>query len=103
MVLHNSQLLAGYMDKANLGSGSKSNIFFAVLKEYGEEETASALSRLTRVATHFMSMLGDGDCLLFYHKRLRITLSSARDAFMMFGGGFGCNHDSYSDVLLSVR
>lgn len=55
MVLHNSDLLAGYMDKANLGSGSKSNVFFAILKCFGEDEAAAALSRLTRISTHFMS------------------------------------------------
>lgn len=56
VVIHNSELLAGKMSKATLGSGSKDNIFYVILREFGEEEAARALSRLARLASTYISM-----------------------------------------------
>ncbi|CAG7825815.1 unnamed protein product [Allacma fusca] len=35
VVVHNSELLAGALDKAVLGSGAKSNVFYALLRDFG--------------------------------------------------------------------
>jgi hypothetical protein len=43
------------MSKATLGSGSKDNIFYVILREFGEEEAARALSRLARLSSTFIS------------------------------------------------
>jgi DNA-directed RNA polymerase III subunit RPC1 len=55
VVIRNSELLAGKMSKATLGSGSKDNIFYVILREFGEEEAARALSRLARLSSTFIS------------------------------------------------
>ncbi|KAL5018248.1 hypothetical protein ScPMuIL_003970 [Solemya velum] len=49
VVIRNSQLLCGAMDKGTLGSGSKNNIFYVLLRDYGEQCIADALSRLARL------------------------------------------------------
>ena len=36
VTIRNSQLLAGAMDKTTLGSGSKSNIFYLILRDFGK-------------------------------------------------------------------
>ena len=51
LVIRNSQLLAGSMDKSTLGSGSKSNIFYVLLKDFGQDTAATAMWRLARVTS----------------------------------------------------
>lgn len=58
MNIYNSELLAGAMDKTHLGGGSKNNIFYILLRDYGEESAASAMSRLARICPAFLSNRG---------------------------------------------
>jgi len=58
VVIRNGELLAGKMSKATLGSGSKDNIFYSILRQFGEEETARALSRLARLSSAFIMNRG---------------------------------------------
>ena len=55
VVIHNSDLLAGSMDKSTLGSGSKNNIFYVILRDYGENYAADSMSRLARLCPAFLS------------------------------------------------
>uniref|UniRef100_A0A0B7AUC1 DNA-directed RNA polymerase n=2 Tax=Arion vulgaris TaxID=1028688 RepID=A0A0B7AUC1_9EUPU len=50
--------MCGYVDKATLGSGSKKTIFYLILRDYGEEAGAVALSRLARLCPAFLSHHG---------------------------------------------
>ena len=36
VVIRNSELLAGSMDKSTMGSGTKANIFYVLLRDFGE-------------------------------------------------------------------
>ena len=58
VVIHNSEIMCGYLDKATLGSGSKKTIFYHILRDYGEEAGADALSRLARICPAFLSHHG---------------------------------------------
>ncbi|XP_071808638.1 DNA-directed RNA polymerase III subunit RPC1-like isoform X1 [Asterias amurensis] len=58
VVIHNSQLMCGAMDKSVLGSGSKNNIFYILLRDYGESYAANAMSRLARLCPYFLSNRG---------------------------------------------
>lgn len=55
VVIFNSQHLAGALDKSSLGSGSKNNIFYILMRDYGEQEAADCMSRLTRLCPYFLS------------------------------------------------
>ena len=55
MVIRNSELLCGSMDKGTLGSGSKNNIFYVILRDYGEVYIANCLARLARLCPAFLS------------------------------------------------
>ena len=50
--------MCGAMDKATLGSGSKNNIFYQILRHFGEKEAADALSRLARLCPAYLSHRG---------------------------------------------
>ncbi|VDL22627.1 unnamed protein product [Hymenolepis diminuta] len=58
VVIYNSELLAGCMDKKLLGSGSKSSIFYSILRDYGGEACADAMWRLSRIALYYLSHRG---------------------------------------------
>ena len=57
MVIRNSELLCGSMDKGTLGSGSKNNIFYVILRDYGEVYIANCLARLARLCPAFLSKI----------------------------------------------
>ncbi|XP_067008979.2 DNA-directed RNA polymerase III subunit RPC1 isoform X1 [Anabrus simplex] len=58
VVIRNSELLAGSMDKSTLGSGSKNNIFYELLCDWGEDIAAKAMWRLARLASYFLMNRG---------------------------------------------
>ena len=46
------------MDKGVLGSGSKNNIFYILLKDFGEEAAAAALGRLAKLTSTYLMNRG---------------------------------------------
>ncbi|XP_060879437.1 DNA-directed RNA polymerase III subunit RPC1 [Metopolophium dirhodum] len=56
--IRNSELLAGTMDKATLGSGSKSNIFYVLLADWGSDVCCKVMWRLTRLTSYFLMLRG---------------------------------------------
>uniref|UniRef100_H3BGV0 DNA-directed RNA polymerase subunit n=1 Tax=Latimeria chalumnae TaxID=7897 RepID=H3BGV0_LATCH len=58
VVIQNSELMCGSMDKGTLGSGSKNNIFYILLRDWGQVEAADAMSRLARLAPVYLSNRG---------------------------------------------
>lgn len=53
VIIRNSELLAGAMDVSTLGSGSKQNIFYILLRDWGEDFATASMWRLTRLTNHF--------------------------------------------------
>lgn len=51
VVIRNSELMCGSMDKSTLGSGTKNSIFYVMLRDFGKEPSTVAMWRLARV--HF--------------------------------------------------
>ncbi len=58
VIIRNSQLLAGTMDKSTLGSGSKANIFYILLRDFGQDVAATAMWRLARIASWYLMNRG---------------------------------------------
>uniref|UniRef100_A0A8C2GKK3 DNA-directed RNA polymerase subunit n=1 Tax=Cyprinus carpio TaxID=7962 RepID=A0A8C2GKK3_CYPCA len=58
VVIQNSELMCGSMDKGTLGSGSKNNIFYILLRDWGQQEAADAMSRLARLTPVYLSNRG---------------------------------------------
>jgi DNA-directed RNA polymerase III subunit RPC1 len=58
VVIRNNQLLAGMLDKALLGSGSKTNVFYILLRDFGEDYALEAMWRLARMSPVFLSNRG---------------------------------------------
>ncbi|TRY75843.1 hypothetical protein TCAL_12658 [Tigriopus californicus] len=58
VIIRNSELLAGSMDKSTLGSGSKMNIFYILLRDWGQDQSCVAMWRLSRVASWYLMHRG---------------------------------------------
>jgi DNA-directed RNA polymerase III subunit RPC1 len=58
IVVHNSEIMCGVLDKGVLGSGSKNNIFYLLLRDFGEKFAADAMLRLARMASFFLMNRG---------------------------------------------
>lgn len=58
LLVRNSELLAGSVDKTTIGSGSKINIFYVLLRDYGEDYAIQAMWKLCRVASYYMMNRG---------------------------------------------
>ena len=54
VVIRNSQLLCGCLEKTTLGSGSKNNIFYCILREYNGDNAGLAMWRLARITSYFI-------------------------------------------------
>ncbi|VDM41651.1 unnamed protein product [Toxocara canis] len=58
VIIRNSVLICGVLDKALLGSGSKTNIFYILLRDFGENAAVDAMWRLARMAPVYLTNRG---------------------------------------------
>lgn len=56
IIIRNSEILCGSMDKNTLGSGTKCSIFYIILRDFGELYATKAMWRLSRVCITFVSI-----------------------------------------------
>lgn len=56
--IRNSELVAGSMDKSTLGSGAKNNIFYVLLRDFGEDYATLGMWRLSRLASAYLMNRG---------------------------------------------
>ena len=61
MVIRNSELLCGTMDKSILGSGSKRSVFHLMLRDFGPEVAANRMSCLAKLCGRFFSKSKNSD------------------------------------------
>ena len=55
MVVRNSELLAGTVDKSTLGSSSKNNLYYLMQRDYSAQESIDAMWRLARMAPYYLT------------------------------------------------
>lgn len=58
VIIRNSYLCAGAMDKSSLGSGSKKQVFYIMTRDYGAESAAQAMWRMCRIGPRYLSNRG---------------------------------------------
>ncbi|XP_015787485.1 DNA-directed RNA polymerase III subunit RPC1 [Tetranychus urticae] len=56
--IRDSELLCGTMDKATLGSGSKTNVFYIMLRDLNAAAAGMAMWRLARVTSYYLANRG---------------------------------------------
>ncbi|XP_055844641.1 DNA-directed RNA polymerase III subunit RPC1 [Episyrphus balteatus] len=58
VIIRNSELLCGSMDKGTMGSGTKNCVFYVILRDFGEVFSTKCMWRLARMASFFMQNRG---------------------------------------------
>ena len=55
LVVVNSEVMCGVMDKATIGSGKKKSIFAVIIRDFGPDEAAAAMNRLAKLCARWLS------------------------------------------------
>ncbi|KAG6874000.1 hypothetical protein C0995_007957 [Termitomyces sp. Mi166 len=58
LVIVNSEIMCGVMDKATVGSGKKKSIFGVIMRDYGPNEAAAAMNRLAKLCARYLANYG---------------------------------------------
>ncbi|KAF8075932.1 hypothetical protein FPV67DRAFT_389261 [Lyophyllum atratum] len=58
LVIINSEIMCGSMDKATVGSGKKKSIFGVIMRDYGPNEAAAAMNRLAKLCARYLANYG---------------------------------------------
>lgn len=77
LVIVNSEIMCGVMDKATVGSGKKKSIFGVIMRDYGPNEAAAAMNRLAKLCARYL-----GGSHLIY-SLLRSHISPANYGFSL--------------------
>ncbi|KAH9928960.1 beta and beta-prime subunits of DNA dependent RNA-polymerase [Fomitopsis serialis] len=58
LVIVNSEIMCGVMDKATVGSGKKKSVFGIIMRDYGPHEAAAAMNRLAKLCARWLANFG---------------------------------------------
>ncbi|OBZ75051.1 DNA-directed RNA polymerase III subunit rpc1 [Grifola frondosa] len=58
LVIVNSEIMCGVMDKATLGGGKKKSVFSVIMRDYGPQEAAAAMNRLSKLCSRWLANFG---------------------------------------------
>ncbi|GLB33325.1 putative DNA-dependent RNA polymerase [Lyophyllum shimeji] len=58
LVIINSEIMCGIMDKATVGGGKKKSIFGVMMRDYGSHEAAAAMNRLAKLSARYLANYG---------------------------------------------
>lgn len=58
LVIVNSEIMCGVMDKNTVGDGKKNSVFGVILRDYGSDEAAVAMNRLAKLCARWLANIG---------------------------------------------
>ncbi|KAG0021924.1 hypothetical protein BGZ81_008743 [Podila clonocystis] len=58
LVIHNSEIMCGVLDKSIVGDGNKSSLFYIVMRDYGSIEAAKCMNRLAKLCARWLGTVG---------------------------------------------
>ena len=58
LVIRNSEIMCGVMDKAIVGSGKKDSIFYVILRDFGPDAAIAAMGRLAKLSARWLTDKG---------------------------------------------
>ena len=58
LVVRNSEVMCGRMDKTTVGSGKKDSIFYIILRDFGPDEAVIAMNRLAKISARYLTNQG---------------------------------------------
>ena len=58
LVIRNSEVMCGRMDKSTVGEGKKNSVFYVMLRDYGPEYAAAGMNRLAKLCARALTLRG---------------------------------------------
>ncbi|KAK4140556.1 uncharacterized protein C8A04DRAFT_31893 [Dichotomopilus funicola] len=58
LVVRNSEVMCGRMDKATVGGGKKNSVFYVILRDFGPDHAAAAMNRLAKLCARTLTLRG---------------------------------------------
>ena len=58
LLIYNSELLAGVIDKAIIGDGNKNSMFYIVMRDYGAMNAAESMNRIAKLSARWLANQG---------------------------------------------
>ncbi|KAF9109757.1 hypothetical protein BGX27_007243 [Mortierella sp. AM989] len=58
LVIYNSEIMCGALDKSIVGDGNKSSLFYIVMRDYGSVEAAKCMNRLAKLCARWLGTVG---------------------------------------------
>ena len=58
LIIRNSEVMCGVMDKLTVGDGNKNSVFYTILRDFGPDYAAQAMSRLARLSARWLTDCG---------------------------------------------
>ncbi|KAH8704259.1 putative DNA-directed RNA polymerase III largest subunit [Talaromyces proteolyticus] len=58
LVIRNSEIMCGVMDKSTIGSGKKDNVFYIMLRDFGPVAAAEGMNRLSKLCARWFTNVG---------------------------------------------
>ncbi|RCI12924.1 hypothetical protein L249_0585 [Ophiocordyceps polyrhachis-furcata BCC 54312] len=58
LVVRNSEIMCGRMDKSTVGSGKKDSVFYVILRDFGPDEAVAAMNRLAKLCARLLGNKG---------------------------------------------
>jgi DNA-directed RNA polymerase III subunit RPC1 len=58
LVIRNSEIMCGVMDKSTIGSGKKDNVFYIMLRDFGPAAAAEGMNRLSKLSARWFTNMG---------------------------------------------
>lgn len=58
LVVRNSEVMCGRMDKSTVGGGKKNSVFYVILRDWGPEHAAQAMNRLAKLCARTLTLRG---------------------------------------------
>jgi DNA-directed RNA polymerase III subunit RPC1 len=58
LVIRNSEVMCGVMDKATVGDGKKDSVFYVIMRDFGPDHAVQAMNRLAKVSARWLTNNG---------------------------------------------
>jgi DNA-directed RNA polymerase III subunit RPC1 len=58
LVIRNSEVMCGVMDKSTVGDGKKDSVFYVIMRDYGPDHAVQAMNRLAKVSARWLTNNG---------------------------------------------
>ena len=58
LVVRNSEVMCGRMDKSTVGGGDKKSVFYVILRDFGPDYAAAAMNRLAKLCARTLTLRG---------------------------------------------